>query len=108
LYLFVDNFSRKIVGWQVTDCESGEQAAALLEDFCRRQGIATNPITGHSDNGGPMKGETMLATVPRLRVAHSRSRLAMSNDDPYSETLFKTLNHSRSSRSQTCTRRGVG
>jgi putative transposase len=93
LYLFVDIFSRKIVGWQVFDCESAEKAAALLEDICRRQGISPNQVTVHSDNGGPMKGETMLATMQRLGVAHSRSRPAVSNDNPYSESLFKTLKY---------------
>ena len=93
LYLFVDIFSRKVVGWQVFDCESAEKAAALLEDICRRQGISANQITVHSDNGGPMKGETMLATMQRLGVAHSRSRPAVSNDNPYAESLFKTLKY---------------
>lgn len=47
----------------------------------------------HSDNGAPMKGETMLATMQRLGVAHSRSRPAVSNGNPYSESLFKTLKY---------------
>jgi putative transposase len=93
LYLFVDLFSRKVVGWQVFDCESAQHAAALLEDICRQQAIGNNQITVHSDNGGPMKGETMLATMQRLGVAHSRSRPAVSNDNPYSESLFKTLKY---------------
>ncbi len=93
LYLFVDIFSRKVVGWQVFDCESAHKAAALLEDICRRQGISANQITVHSDNGGPMKGQTMLAAMQRLGVAHSRSRPAVSNDNPYSEALFKTLKY---------------
>lgn len=93
LYLFVDIFSRKIVGWQVFDCESAQKAAALLQDICLRQGISPNQVTLHSDNGGPMKGQTMLATMQRLGVAHSRSRPAVSNDNPYSEALFKTLKY---------------
>ena len=93
LYLFVDIFSRKVVGWQVFDCESAERAAALLEDICQRQDISPNQVTVHSDNGGPMKGETMLATMQRLGVAHSRSRPAVSNDNPYAESLFKTLKY---------------
>ena len=93
LYLFVDIFSRKVVGWQVFDGESAEKAAALLEDICRRQGIGAHQITVHSDNGGPMKGEMMLATMQRLGVAHTRSRPAVSNDNPYAESLFKTLKY---------------
>ena len=93
LYLFVDIFSRKVVGWQVFDCESTELAAELLQDICQRQGISPSQLTVHSDNGSPMKGETMLATMQRLGVAHSRSRPAVSNDNPYSESLFKTLKY---------------
>jgi putative transposase len=93
LYLFVDLFSRKVVGWQVFDSESAEQAAQLLQDICLRRAIAPNQLTVHSDNGSPMKGETMLATMQRLGVAHSRSRPSVSNDNPYSESLFKTLKY---------------
>ncbi len=93
LYLFVDVFSRKIVGWQVFDCESAELASQLLTDICQRRSIAPDQLTVHSDNGSPMKGQTMLATMQRLGVAHSRSRPAVSNDNPYSESLFKTLKY---------------
>jgi putative transposase len=57
LYLFVDVFSRKIVGWQVFDGESAELASQLPIDICQRQGIAPGQITVHSDNGSPMKGK---------------------------------------------------
>ena len=93
LYLFVDLFSRRIVGWQVYDCESAELASGLLQAICERQGIARHQLTVHSDNGSPMKGETMLATMQRLGVAASRSRPAVSNDNPYSEALFRTLKY---------------
>ena len=93
LYLFVDIFSRKIVGWQVFDRESAQLAAQLLQDICERQGIPMGQLTVHSDNGSPMKGETMLATLQRLGVAHSRSRPCVSNDNPYSESLFRTLKY---------------
>ena len=93
LYLFVDLFSRKIVGWQVFDCESAELASQLLQDICARQGIPPGRLVVHSDNGSPMKGETMLATMQRLGVAPSRSRPSVSNDNPYSESLFRTLKY---------------
>ena len=93
LYLFVDLFSRKIVGWQVYDCESAELASGVLQDICARQGIAAGQLVVHSDNGAPMKGETMLATMQRLGVAPSRSRPSVSNDNPYSESLFRTLKY---------------
>ena len=93
LYLFVDLFSRKIVGWQVYDSESAEQAGHLLTDICARQMIAPQQLTLHSDNGSPMKGESMLATLQRLGVAGSRSRPSVSNDNPFSEALFRTLKY---------------
>ena len=93
LYLFMDLFSRKIVGWQVYDCESAALASELLQAICDRQGITRNQLTVYSDNGSPMKGETMLATMQRLGVAGSSSRPAVSNDNPYSEALFRTLKY---------------
>ena len=92
-YLFVDLFSRKIVGWQVYDSETAERAGQLLTDICARQRIAPQQLTLHSDNGAPMKGEAMLATLQRLGVAGSRSRPAVSNDNPFSEALFRTLKY---------------
>ena len=93
LDLFVDLFSRKIVGWQVYDTESAERAGELLTDICARQQIAPQQLTLHSDNGSPMKGESMLATLQRLGVAGSRSRPSVSNDNPFSEALFRTLKY---------------
>jgi len=93
LYLFLDIFSRLIVGWQVYDVESAEHASALLEDICLRYGISKDQVTLHSDNGSPMKGATMLATLQRLGVMPSRSRPAVSNDNPFSESLFRTLKY---------------
>jgi transposase InsO family protein len=93
LYLFVDIFSRKIVGWQVFDRESAQLAAGLLRDICQRLGIPEGQLTVHSDNGSPMKGETMLATMQGLGVAASRSRPSVSNDNPFSESLFRTLKY---------------
>ncbi len=93
LYLFVDIFSRKVVGWQVYDRESSELAAELVRDICLRLEISPGQLVVHSDNGSPMKGETMLATLQRLGVSHSRSRPIMSNDNPYSESLFRTLKY---------------
>ena len=93
LYLFMDVFSRKIVGWQVYDAESSELASELMRDICAREHIAPNRVVLHSDNGSPMKGATMLATLQALGVAPSFSRPAVSNDNPYSESLFKTMKY---------------
>jgi transposase InsO family protein len=93
LYLFLDIFSRKIVGWQVYDTECSTLASALLKDICQREAIGLHQVTLHADNGGPMKGATMLATLQALGVMPSFSRPAVSNDNPYSESLFKTLKY---------------
>ena len=93
LYLMMDVYSRKIVGWQVYDCESAEHAAHLLIDVCEREGVTKEQVTLHSDNGSPMKGATMLATLQQLGVIPSFSRPSVSNDNPYSESLFKTLKY---------------
>ncbi len=93
LYLFMDIFSRKIVGWQIYDAESSDLASDVMRDICKRENIALNQVVLHSDNGSPMKGATMLATLQALGVMPSFSRPAVSNDNPYSESLFKTLKY---------------
>jgi transposase InsO family protein len=93
LYLFMDIFSRKIVGWQVYAEESSVLAGELLRDLCHREGIQPKQLVLHSDNGSPMKGATMLATLQQLGVMPSLSRPSVSNDNPYSESLFKTLKY---------------
>lgn len=93
LYLFMDIFSRKIVGWQIYDAESSELAGEVMRDICERERIAPNQVVLHSDNGSPMKGATMLATLQALGVMPSFSRPAVSNDNPFSESLFKTLKY---------------
>ena len=93
LYLFMDVYSRKIVGWQVYERESSEWAADIVRDIVQREGIKRDQVTLHSDNGGPMKGATLLATLHTLGIQPSFSRPAVSNDNPYSEALFKTLKY---------------
>jgi transposase InsO family protein len=93
LYLFLDVFSRKIVTWQIYAEENGANASEVMRDLCRREQIAPGQLVLHSDNGGSMKGATMLATLRSLGVMASLSRPAVSNDNPYSESLFKTLKY---------------
>jgi len=93
LYLMLDVFSRYIVGWVVEEAESADHAATLVTRACRKQGVVRDQLTLHSDNGGPMKGSTMLATLQNLHVLPSFSRPSVSDDNPYSESLFKTLKY---------------
>jgi putative transposase len=93
LYMVMDIYSRKIVGWQAHNNESSALASDLMVDICRRENIQRNQVVLHSDNGSPMKGATMLATLQKLGVMPSFSRPSVSNDNPYSESLFRTLKY---------------
>jgi transposase InsO family protein len=93
LYLIMDVFSRKIVGWEVFERECAEHAAAVFHKAHLREGVGADDLVLHSDNGAPMKGATMLATLQRLGVVPSFSRPSVSNDNPFSEALFKTLKY---------------
>lgn len=96
LYLPMDVFSRAIVHWQVHEEQSDELAGEMIQEACRKQGILPGQITLHADNGGPMKGATMLATLQWLGVAPSFSRPRVSDDNPFSEAIFKTLKYAPS------------
>ena len=93
LSMFVDLYSRKIVGWRVDEEESMDHAAELIRRICWKEGIEPGTVTLHSDNGGPMKGSTMLATLEKLGVVPSFSRPRVSDDNPYSEALFRTVKY---------------
>jgi len=93
LYLIMDVYSRKIVGWEVFETESAEQASLVFRKTHLREGICAKSLVLHSDNGAPMKGATMLSTLQRLGVMPSFSRPSVSDDNPYSEALFKTLKY---------------
>jgi transposase InsO family protein len=94
LYLIMDIYSRKIVGWEVFAEESAEHAASVFQKAYLRESVAGKPLILHSDNGSPMKGATMLGTLQRLGVMPSFSRPSVSNDNAYSESLFKTMKYS--------------
>jgi len=93
LYFVVDLYSRKVVGWQIHTEESSALAADLMTDICQRENIKRGQVYLHSDNGSPMKGATMLSTLQDLGVIPSFSRPSVSNDNPYSESLFRTLKY---------------
>jgi len=90
-YLIMDIYSRKIVGWEVYPQECAEHAARVFHKAHLREGVRADALVLHSDNGAPMKGATMLATLQRLGVVPSFSRPSVSNDNPYSESLFNTV-----------------
>lgn len=93
LYLILDVWSRKIVGGVVHAEESSELASALFLSVCSDLGLDPEGLVLHADNGSPMKGSTLLATLQRLGVIPSFSRPGVSNDNPFSEALFRTLKY---------------
>ena len=93
LYMITDIYSRMIVGWEIHHDELASHAANLITKACLRHGVARNELVLHADNGSPMKGATMLATLQHLGVVPSFSRPSVSNDNAYSEALFRTLKY---------------
>ena len=93
LYMFEDIYSRKIVGYEVHEQECGELAAQLMQRNMLREQCFNQPLVLHSDNGAPMKCLTMKAKLEELGVTASLSRPSVSNDNPYSESLFRTLKY---------------
>jgi len=93
LYLVMDIYSRKIVGFEVHETQTSEHAAVMITKICKKESVCPEQLTLHSDNGKPMKGATMLATLQRLGVVPSFSRPSVSDDNPFSESLFKTLKY---------------
>jgi len=93
LYMIVDIWSRKIVGWDVHGVESMDLSSALIQRTCEQMGVDPEGVILHTDNGGPMKGSTMLATLQRLGIVPSFSRPRVSDDNPFSEALFRTLKY---------------
>lgn len=93
LYLFVDVWSRKIVAYDVHEVENSELASEMLEEALVTEGLSHVDVVLHSDNGTPMKGATLKATMERLGVIPSYSRPRVSDDNPYSESLFRTLKY---------------
>lgn len=93
LYLIEDIYSRKIVGWEVHEQESGEFAAQLLQRAVLREQCFKQPLVLHSDNGAPMKSVTLKTKMEELCITGSHSRPSVSNDNPYSESLFRTMKY---------------
>ncbi len=93
LYLAVDIWSRKIVGFEVHDREDNQLSSRLITKAAVQERVDVNTLTLHSDNGSPMKGATMLATLEHLGIAASFSRPRVSDDNPFSEALFRTLKY---------------
>jgi len=93
LYLIMDVWSRKIVDWRIAETDSADIASELITQACRDGNVDPKGLVLHSDNGKPMLASTMIATLQWLGVIPSFSRPHVSDDNPYSEALFRTLKH---------------
>jgi len=93
LYFIMDVWSRRIVGWQIAERESADVAAELITRTCSEGNVDPRGLVLHSDNGKAMRGSTMISTLQWLGVIPSFSRPHVSDDNPYSEALFRTLKH---------------
>lgn len=93
LYLFLDIWSRRIVGAEVYETQATELAAGLLSRLCTENKLETERLIVHADNGAPMKGATMLATMQSLGITPSFSRPSVSDDNAFAESLFRHLKY---------------
>jgi transposase InsO family protein len=93
LYLVIDVWSRKVVAWDVADREGAQIAADLVSRACLRERISKGRrlLILHADNGNAMRAATLESRLEELGVLRSFSRPRVSNDNPYSESLFRTL-----------------
>jgi putative transposase len=93
LYVILDVYSRYVVGWMVAPRESAILANSLIRETCKRQGIARDQLTIHADRGSSMKSKLVAHLLSDLGVTKTHSRPHVSNDNPYSESHFKTLKY---------------
>ena len=93
LYVIMDIYSRYVVGWLIADCESQDLARKLIQETALKQGIQPNQLTIHADNGPSMTSHTVAQLLDHLGVAKTHNRPYTSNDNPFSESHFKTLKY---------------
>jgi len=93
LYVIMDIFSRKTVGWMIAGNESATLASKLIDETCQREGISRDQLTLHADRGTSMRSKTVAFLLADLGVTKTHSRPYTSNDNPYSEAQFRTLKY---------------
>ena len=93
LYVMLDIFSRYVVGWMVAQRENAELAKRLIRESCDKEGIEPDQLTIHADRGSPMKAKTTGQLLADLGVTKTHSRPHVSNDNPFSESCFKTMKY---------------
>jgi putative transposase len=93
LYVILDIFSRYVVGWMLADQESAKLAERLIKESCQKEGIQAGQLTLHSDRGPAMASQPVAFLIARLGITKTHSRPHVSNDNPFSESQFKTLKY---------------
>ena len=93
LYVLIDLYSRKVVGWMLADRENANLAGRLIETACATHGVRPDTLTLHSDRGAPMTAKCTAQLLADLGGTRSLSRPRVSNDNPFSEAQFKTLKY---------------
>jgi putative transposase len=93
LYVIIDIFSRRIVGWYVADAENANLFKILFDDAMAKHQVPPGQLTLHADRGAPMKAKATAQMLADLGVTKSHSRPHVSNDNPFSESHFKTLKY---------------
>lgn len=93
LYVILDVFSRYVVGWMVAERESAELAKTLIEETCGKQNIRPGQLGLHADRGSSMRSKPVAFLLADLSVTKTHSRPYTSNDNPYSESQFKTMKY---------------
>lgn len=93
LYVILDIFSRYVVGWMLADAENAELAKTLLAETVQKHGVERDQLTIHADRGSPMTAKPVALLLADLGVTKSHSRPHVSNDNPYSESQFRTLKY---------------
>jgi putative transposase len=93
LYVILDVFSRYVVGWMIAHRESSILAKRLIEHSCHAQKIVPGQLTVHADRGSSMKSKPVALLLADLGVVKTHSRPHVSDDNPYSESQFRTLKY---------------
>jgi putative transposase len=93
LYVILDVYSRYVVGWMVADGESAELAQRLIADTCGKQAIQPGQLTIHADRGSSMTSKPVAFLMADLGITKTHSRPHVSDDNPYSESHFRTLKY---------------
>ena len=93
LYVILDIFSRYVVGWMLAHRESAALAQRLIAESCRKQDIEPDQLTLHADRGSSMRSKPVALLLADLGVTKTHSRPYVSNDNPYSESQFKTMKY---------------